>query len=108
MAENIDLSREGLCTTGGKVSAKELVRRDSGHRNPETRAASQKIRKLPMHYTRRGGPHAVAIWGNPHLERFQGHPYGKYRLIATDKLIGISARRWSPFAVFAVGEMNLS
>ena len=59
MAENIGLSREGLCTTGGKVPAKELVRRDSGHRNPETRAASQKMRKLPMRYTR--GPPSTTM-----------------------------------------------
>ena len=66
MAENIGLNREGLCTTGGKVSAKELVRCDSGHRNPETRAASQKTRKLPMHYTRRGG-HTLLQYGVIHI-----------------------------------------
>jgi len=47
VAENIGLNREGLCTTGGKVSAKELVRCDSGHRNPETRAASHQQQVKP-------------------------------------------------------------
>lgn len=35
MAENIGLSREGLCTTGGKVPAKDLVRHDAGHQSTQ-------------------------------------------------------------------------
>ena len=45
MAENIRLIREGLCITGGKGPAKELVGCDSGHRNPKIRAASSKNEK---------------------------------------------------------------
>ena len=77
VAENIGLSRQGLCTTGSKVPAKELVRCDPaiGTQKPGPPVKNEKTSDA-LHTE--GGPHAVTIWGNPHLERFQGHPYGKY------------------------------
>ena len=68
VAENIGLSRQGLCTTGSKVPAIGTQKPGPPVKNEKTSDA--------LHTE--GGPHAVTIWGNPHLERFQGHPYGKY------------------------------
>ncbi len=89
MAKNTGLISENLCTTGSKAPARKHTARDSGHRNPETRATGQENGGKSDALKHKGG-HAVTMGDDvPSLERFQTIPNGKSPIShpRTDRLL---------------------